>query len=67
MRKSEVPSLITMTSEINLIAFQETDLTTAKQFLMWTTQAGVCLVMHSTAKYKDTVSLFHRLFNAGLQ
>ena len=64
VRKSEEPSLITIRSEINLTVFKETDLTTTKQVLKWTTQAGVHIFMPSMSTYKDLLSLFHGLFNA---
>jgi hypothetical protein len=64
VRKSEGPSLITIRSEINLTVFKETDLMTTKQFLKWTTQAGVHILMPSMSMYKDILSLCHGLFNA---
>ena len=64
VRKLEGPSLITIRSEINLTVFEETDLTTTKQVLKWTTQAGVRIFMPSMSMYKDILPLFHWMLNA---
>jgi len=67
VRKSEEPSLITISSEINLTVFEETDLTTTKQVLKWTTQAGVHIFIPSMSMYKDILGLFNADYNERIQ